>query len=142
MHASREREPRPPATLELSLEPAARNAAVARRAIEDLVERSGLADAAGAARVIVTEAFTNAAEHSGPGGGHDPITVSARALEDGLEISVRDRGEGFRPRPLEGGQRGRLGLAMIAAVADCVRIAKLPGGGTELRARICAGPAP
>ncbi len=115
---------------------------MARHAISELVDRCGLPAAALAARVVVTEAFTNAAEHADPGGDLDPITVSAERRGRALEISVRDHGKGFRPRPLQGDARDRLGLAMMAAVADSVRIAKLPEGGTELRARVTADRAP
>ena len=130
-----------PGTVTLELEPVSENAAVARQAVDRLVDRCGLDRAAAAARIVVTEAFTNAARHAYPNGYRAPITVSARKRGEALEISVRDRGRGIRPRPVDAGAGGRLGLLMIAAVADCVQIARVPSGGTELRARVSAASA-
>ena len=123
-------------TISLDLEPISENAAVARQAVDRLVDRCGLEAASAAARLVVTEAFTNATRHAYPNGYRAPITVSARRCGGSLEISVRDRGRGIRPRPMGRGEGGRLGLLMIAAVSEFVQIARVPDGGTELKARV------
>jgi len=122
--------------ISLDLEPISENAAVARQAVERLVDSCGLEAAGAAARLVVTEAFTNATRHAYPNGHRAPITVSAKRCGESLEISVRDRGRGIRPRPMGRGEGGRLGLLMIAAVSEFVQIARVPDGGTEVRARI------
>lgn len=124
--------------ISLDLEPVSENAAVARQAVARLADSCGLQEAGAAARLVVTEAFTNAARHAYPNGHSAPITVSARRCGESLEISVRDRGRGIRPRPMARGEGGRLGLLMIAAVSEFVQIARVPDGGTELKARVCA----
>lgn len=120
----------------LDLEPTSENAAVAREAVGRLVDSCGLEAASAAARLVVTEAFINATRHAYPKGHRAPITVSARRCGESLEISVRDRGGGIRPRPMAKGEGGRLGLLMIAAVSEFVQIARVPDGGTELKARV------
>ena len=123
-------------TISVELEPVSENAAVAREMVARLVDTCGLEAAGAAARLVVTEAFTTAARHAYPNGHRAPITVSARRCGEALEISVRDRGRGIRPRPMGPGEGGRLGLLMIAAVSECVQIARVPEGGTELKARV------
>ena len=121
----------------MSLDPSAENAAVARHAIADLAARRGAPDAVRtSAEVVVTEAFTNAARHAYNHGPPGPIDITAIARADTLEIAVRDRGAGFRPRPVDPSSGGRMGLLLIAAVADCVRFEHPPGGGTEVRASV------
>jgi len=130
-------DPSDPSAISFELEPVSENAAVARQAIERLVDSCGLEAAGAAARLVVTEAFTNATRHAYQKKGYRaPITVSARRCGESLEISVRDRGSGIRPRPMARGEGGRLGLLMIAAVSEFVQIARVPDGGTELKARI------
>lgn len=125
----------------LRLAPTADNVAVARHAVADLVARSGASDETrSSAEVVVTEAFTNAARHAYPHGDGDEIEVSAQTEGDRVEIAVRDHGVGIRPRPAGPGG-GRMGLLLIAAIADCVRLRRLPEGGTEVHASVSAASA-
>ncbi|MGH2951369.1 MAG: ATP-binding protein [Solirubrobacterales bacterium] len=124
-------------SLNLTLDPEPENAAIARHAVGDLAARLGIGDAVRtSAEVVVTEAFTNATRHAYVNGSPAPIEVSASADADQLEISVRDHGTGFRPRPVKPGGGGRMGLLLMAAVADSVRFLHLRGGGTEVCAAV------
>lgn len=123
----------------LILDAVPKNAAVARCAITEAAEEAGLDDETVAkARLVVTEAFTNAAAHAYPNGSGGTIEVAAYPDSSGITVVVRDEGEGLRPRPASGGASERLGLVLIAAMANTTRLRQRPGGGTELRADISA----
>lgn len=123
----------------LALDSSLTNAAVARRELGEFADSKGFDDeAVQAARVIVTEAFTNAASHAYRGG-DGQIEVEAVCEAEGLRIVVRDYGEGIRPSPVaSSGTHGRLGLLMIAALAELCQIRRLKPRGTELTAVIAA----
>ncbi|MBA2240371.1 MAG: ATP-binding protein [Solirubrobacterales bacterium] len=128
-----------PVDLELNLDSNLANAALARREIERMANRAGLEEEeVAAAKTVVTEAFTNAASHAYPAGENGPIDVLALAREQVLTVIVRDFGAGIRPAPLTPQTKGRLGLLMIAALADFCQLRRMPEGGTELTARISA----
>jgi anti-sigma regulatory factor (Ser/Thr protein kinase) len=121
----------------MTLEPTPENAAVARHAIAELASRLGLGDALRtSAEVVVTEAFTNATRHAYPGDEGAPVEILASARGNSVEITVRDRGEGFRPRPAEPDGTGRMGLLLIAALAENVHLLRRPDGGTEVYAAL------
>ena len=75
------------------------NLAVVRQALAGFAEGVGFDDNAVAnLKTIVTEACMNAVVHAYPGDEPGPIEVSAQPHSDHMQISVRDRGEGFQPR--------------------------------------------
>lgn len=123
--------------VELRLDSDLSNGSRARREIARLAERAGL-DEEGvmAAKTVVTEAFGNAAAHAYPDGRTGPVEVLAEAARGSLTVSVRDSGRGITPSPITPDTRGRLGLLMIAALAEFCQLRRLPGGGTEVTARI------
>jgi anti-sigma regulatory factor (Ser/Thr protein kinase) len=82
-----------------------------------------------AVRLAVTEACTNVVRHA-YGGDPGPLEVDVRAREDALEVDVRDRGTGIAPRPSETSLG--LGLPLIAALADRMRIRRDPDGSTVI----------
>lgn len=124
-------------SLALSLEPNPENAAVARHAVADLADRHGLDDAVRtSAEVVVTEAFTNATRHAYSGEPRGPVEITASAQDGTFEIAVRDHGDGIRPSPASPDGSGRMGLLLIAALADSVRLLHLREGGTEVRAAV------
>lgn len=130
------------ATVSLTLDAVPENAATARHAIADAAARAGLdGETVAKAKLVVSEAFTNAAAHAYPEDREGLIEVAAYPDSAGITVVVRDRGEGLRPRPASGGRSERLGLVLIAALAQSTRLRHLPGGGTELRADIFAGSA-
>ncbi|MHB8869790.1 MAG: ATP-binding protein [Thermoleophilia bacterium] len=83
-------------------------------------------------KVAVSEACANAMEHSG--GQHAPLVVCAFIYADRLVFEISDGG-GFRvPGALRGSGRDDrgLGLPLMVALMDEVRIAKTRGGGTNV----------
>lgn len=122
--------------LELSLDSELTNAAVARREVGAYAHAAGLdEEAVQAARTVVTEAFTNAASHA-YGDREGTIEIEAQADADALTVVVRDYGDGIRPSPVASEGHGRLGLLMIAALAELCQIRRLRPRGTELVAVI------
>lgn len=83
-------------------------------------------------KVAVSEACANAVEHSGSS--QAPLHVRAACRGNRLVIEIKDRG-GFRlPCTANGLQRDHrgLGLPLMVALTDEVRITKLAGGGTKV----------
>jgi serine/threonine-protein kinase RsbW len=123
----------------LNLTVAARpeNLAVIRQALAGYADAMGFdTNAIADLKTVVTEACMNVVVHAYPDDKTGPLEVSAEPDEDGLEISVRDRGSGFRPRPADEDDSGlRLGLPLIATLSDEFEVR---GGerGTEVRAKL------
>jgi anti-sigma regulatory factor (Ser/Thr protein kinase) len=132
----------PDGSVNLTLEPTPENAAVARHAVAELASRHGLDDAVRtSAEVVVTEAFTNATRHAYTGDDRGPVEIVARARGDSVEITVRDEGGGIRPRPANPDGSGRMGLLLIAALADNLHLLHRPDGGTEVHAALTSASA-
>lgn len=83
-------------------------------------------------KVAVSEACANAVEHSG--GQHAPLQVCAFLYSDRIVFEISDGGD-FRvpgvPHRSPRDDRG-LGLPLMVALMDEVRIAKTRGGGTNV----------
>ena len=129
-----------PAATELRLALATRadNLALVRQALAGLadaleIEDEPLADL----KQIATEGCMNAIVHAYPADEEGPMEVSARASDGAVELRVRDWGDGFKPRPAEDDDVSlRLGLPLIATLADSFQIASADGGGTILTATV------
>ena len=123
-----------PNGLSLSVAARAENLAVIRQALAGFAQEMGFdPDSISDLKTIVTEACMNVVIHAYPEGEPGPLEVTAEPEEYGLEICVRDRGTGFRPRPAEPEAAGlRLGMPLIATLSDQFEIR---GGhqGTEVR---------
>ncbi len=118
------------------------NVAVIRRAISGVGEAVGLEEeSVNDLQTIVTEAAMNVVVHAYEDG-EGPLEVTASRIGESLEITIRDEGAGFRPRPADP-EKGdlRLGLPLIAALSDGFEIKGGPGQGTEVRARKLIVPA-
>jgi serine/threonine-protein kinase RsbW len=123
----------------LSLTVAAKpeNLAVIRQALAGYADAMGFdSDAIADLKTVVSEACMNVVVHAYPEDAAGPLEISAEPDEDGLEISVRDRGAGFRPRPADVQDSGlRLGLPLIATLSDEFEV-RGGGAGTEVRVKL------
>jgi len=117
--------------------------AVARLAVSAVACRMSYdIDAIEDIKVAVGEACTNAIEHGcPPGPGAQEIIVCCDLTDEGLEITVKDPGEGFDPstaaRQHRHGtavltERG-LGMLLIESLMDNVHFDSIPGSGTQVR---------
>jgi serine/threonine-protein kinase RsbW len=82
-------------------------------------------------KTVVSEACNNVvlhAYHGEPG----PLVVGLEIAPDGVEAIVRDWGCGIR-QVAPSGDRIRVGLAVISAIADRTQFVRDPEGGTEVR---------
>ncbi|MCU0308476.1 MAG: ATP-binding protein [Thermoleophilia bacterium] len=131
----------PPPVVELELEARAENVAVVRQALSGIGEALGW-DAAVVEdlRIAVSEACTNVVLHAYPDGG-GPMEVAVWLGGPGLEVAVRDRGRGIGPRLSPGAPGLGLGLSLMAALSDEMRVSGDAGASTEVRMAFrAAGP--
>jgi anti-sigma regulatory factor (Ser/Thr protein kinase) len=132
------------AELRILVSARAENVALLRRAVSGLGDALGLEQSdLGDLQTIVTEAAMNVVQHAYEDS-EGPLEMAAGRRGDSLEVAIRDRGFGFRPRPADPGRGDlRLGLPLIAALSDGFEISGQPGQGTEVRVRklIVPGPA-
>ena len=123
--------------LRLGLAARAENLALVRQALAGFADAVQIGDGPLAdLKQIATEACMNAVVHAYPNGDVGRIDVVAIAGETSVELRIRDWGIGFHPRPAEPEGSLRLGLPLIATVADSFEIASPEDGGTQLVARI------
>jgi anti-sigma regulatory factor (Ser/Thr protein kinase) len=123
--------------LRLGLAARAENLALVRQALAGFADAIAMGNGTLAdLKQIATEACMNAVVHAYPGDEDGRVDVVAIADERTVELRVRDWGVGFRPRPAEPEGSLRLGLPLIATVADSFQIASPADGGTELTARV------
>jgi anti-sigma regulatory factor (Ser/Thr protein kinase) len=83
-------------------------------------------------KIAVTEACTNVVLHAYRDA-DGPLEVEAWPTEGRLLVVVRDRGEGITPRAEPPSPGLGLGMPLIAALTEEMRIAHGPDGGTEVR---------
>ena len=122
--------------LRLALAAKPENLALVRQALAGLADGSRIPDGPLAdLKQIATEACMNAVVHAYPGT-EGRIDVSVVTSEREVEVRVRDWGIGFRPRPADAESSLRLGLPLIATIADSFEIANPTDGGTEVIARL------
>lgn len=86
------------------------------------------------------EAVVNAAKHAGV----DRVDLFAEVRTDGIDVFVRDQGQGFDPESVP---MDRLGLresirARMRRVGGTAHIESAPGGGTEVELRLEVGAKP
>jgi serine/threonine-protein kinase RsbW len=90
-------------------------------------------------RTVVSEACMNAAVHAYDGT-EGTYEVDAVASDDGVVVTVSDRGGGIRPRPAFDSPSARLGLLLIAALASRLEITQRQGGGMQIRIELASEP--
>jgi serine/threonine-protein kinase RsbW len=140
IHSPRAREAVTPAVggapmVDLTLPARAASVASARHEVAALAQQLGFSERrVDDLRTVVSEACMNAAVHA-----YEDLdgefNVVAAPSEEGLSITVRDRGNGIRPRPAFDSTSARLGLLLIAALASSVEIASRREGGTRVHIR-------
>jgi len=99
-----------------------------------------LADELGASRdtradiaVAVTEAVSNVVVHAYRGIAPSGVEITLSGDDETLDVEIRDRGVGLRPRDDSPGLG--LGLGLMAHLADSLEVADADGGGTCIRLR-------
>lgn len=100
---------------------------VSRFAAEHGLAPDRVADVA----LAVSEAATNAVKYADAADAEGVVELSGSLEDDWLQVTVRDRGEGFGKGSVDG---LGLGLSIIARLADELRIVQ-EGDGTEVRMR-------
>lgn len=121
------------APVELLLPADAASLAPIRRAVSGLAASVGLPpERVEDVRVALTEACANVVVHAYGG---SPGTIEVRAAAEGgwLRVVVRDKGRGLVPRLRSTSPGLRMGLKMIAALADEVGFLADEGGGTSVK---------
>lgn len=116
--------------LRLALAARAENLALVRQALAGLADAIEMDEAPLAdLKQIATEGCMNAIVHAYPNGSAGAMEVMAKANGQAVELRIRDWGEGFKPRPADGGDGSlRLGLPLIASIADSFQIASPRAG--------------
>jgi serine/threonine-protein kinase RsbW len=115
------------------------NVSVVRHAFAGLAEALGMeATKVADVKAVVTEACVNAVVHAYEQDEDGVMEVLAGSSDGTLELVVRDFGHGFRPRLHQESEEPslRLGLPLIAALADSFELHGNPGGGTEVRIKL------
>ena len=115
------------------------NVSVVRHALAGLAEALGMdPEKVADVKTLATEACVNVVVHAYEDGEDGVMEVLASRGEGTLELTIRDFGHGFRPRPhqAEAEVSLRLGLPLIAALAHGFELRGNPGGGTEVRVAV------
>lgn len=81
-------------------------------------------------RLAVTEACTNVVRHAYPPDDPGPVEISIRPSDELVRVVVSDHGRGIGASADTTGPG--LGLTLIAAIADELKLEPLPGGGSRV----------
>jgi anti-sigma regulatory factor (Ser/Thr protein kinase) len=97
-----------------------------RRAVRSLEVFLGR-DKADEVELLVTELATNGVKH-GTCGDANRITLDAKVDDEGVHVSVCDRGEGFTPAPRSSdrAEPGGWGLMLVEGIADRWGVERAP----------------
>jgi anti-sigma regulatory factor (Ser/Thr protein kinase) len=121
-----------PSILNLRLNSRPDSAGLVRAALGGLALRFGLRpELLDDLKTVVSEACNNAVDHAYRGEG-GAIAVHVDVQPDGVEATVRDWGGGFQ-HIAPAGDRMRVGLPLINALAHRAEFLTAPGSGTEVR---------
>src|SRR3712207_7191152 len=115
----------------LNLPARAENVSLVRHTLGGIAGPLGMDEEAVAGmRLAVTEACTNVVRHAYPDGEPGPLEVRIRTAPETVDVVVRDRGRGLRPRTTSDSLG--VGLPLIAALSQEMRVSAAPEGGTLL----------
>ena len=122
--------------IQIKLAARSENVALVRHALTGAAESLGMADDVIAdLKTVVTEACMNVVAHA-YGDEPGPLEVHAWPEGDELVVSVRDFGNGIRPRAHADHTSLRLGMSLIAAMTNGFEIAGGSGRGTTITMRL------
>ena len=126
------------AELRLALPTRPENLTLVRQALAGLADAHGIGEEPlGDLKQIATEGCMNAIVHAYPPDEEGRMEVSAFVANGAVELRIQDWGAGFRPRPADSGETSlRLGLPLIATLADSFQISSPAEGGTVLTATV------
>ncbi|MFL5899811.1 MAG: ATP-binding protein [Solirubrobacterales bacterium] len=98
----------------------ARELGADRRVVDDL-------------RTVVSEACNNVVLHAYPERARErPLEILLHQEQDGLQLIVRDRGQGLRPSHDDNSGGLRMGLLLVGAISSHFQLRSRRGKGTEL----------
>lgn len=108
--------------------------AVAEHAGKLGIERGVIEDL----KTVVSEACANVVLHAYPKDEGGPLEVDLSREGDGLQLTVRDRGQGIRPPCRQRPPAMKMGLLLVGAISTCFQLRSRQRGGTELKLLIDA----
>lgn len=115
---------KPPTRIELKITSDPANLADVRRKVESFCQQQGLDEIArGEVGLCVNEAMANVTRHAYQGAIDRPVVVTAETIKDGVQVSIRDWGNGFnpatvQPRPHDPMKPGGVGLICLRKMMD------------------------
>ena len=130
------------AELRLALPTRPENLTLVRQALAGLADAHDIGEEPlGDLKQIATEGCMNAIVHAYPADEEGRMEVCAVVADGAVELRIRDWGAGFQPRPADSGETSlRLGLPLIATLADSFQISSPADGGTVLTATVRTEP--
>jgi anti-sigma regulatory factor (Ser/Thr protein kinase) len=87
-------------------------------------------------QTVVSEACANAVRYAYGDDAEGPLEVELFPAKGKLTVCIRDRGQGICPRPDPDIPTLKLGLPLIGALSNRMRLTSERGTGTELEAEI------
>jgi anti-sigma regulatory factor (Ser/Thr protein kinase) len=119
---------------QMKLPAAAENIAVIRTEVSARAALLGMSEnAIDDLRTIVSEACSNVVKYAYDGDLKGPLEVELHPDGEHVNLYVRDRGGGVRPRPSSGTPSLKLGLLLIGALSRRFSLCSEAGAGTELK---------
>lgn len=122
----------------LSLSAERENIGAVREAVDRATRDFGMKEGArNDLKTLVSEACANVVLHAYADDEADkPLEVEVARQGEGIEVVVRDHGQGVSARPEPKPESLRLGLLLVGAMASSFQLRSARGGGTELRAMV------
>lgn len=121
--------------LSISLPALPENVALVRQAVAEHAARLGVeCRVIDDLKTVVSEACANVVLHAYPEGtAGGLLEVELSQGDEGLRLTVRDRGRGIQPPRGERPRGMRMGLLLVGAISTCFQLRSRQRGGTELK---------
>jgi len=125
----------------MKLPAAAENIAVIRTEVGARAASLGMSDAGILdLQTVVSEACANVIKYAYDDDLQGPLEVELHPDGEHVNLYVRDRGVGIRPRPPSEAPSLKLGLLLIGALSRRFSLSSEAGGGTELKVVMALDP--